>query len=157
MTKRQHLNHELFEQKHELERAIAVLRVLQFGTDQEATASLARLRLGSSVEQEYQLLLPQLSQPATSSTDAIPQRQLLTPAIEHPEGPTPWSYPVGGGYVEWNRIGTDPMGWTNPLSPVSQPSSATGNSTAESPYLDITTATPGSNDASDEQHSYLGG
>lgn len=155
MTKRQHLNHSLFEQKSELDRATAVLHVLQYGSDQEATASLARLRLGSSVEQEYHHLLPQMSQ--LFPTENIPQVQLPTPAIEHPDGPTPWGCP-GGGYVDWSRVGTDPMGWTNPLSPVSQPSSATATSTGESPYLDITTATPGSsNGASDEQHSYLGG
>lgn len=156
MTKRQHLNHELFEQKHELERALAVLQVLQFGSDQEATASLARLRLGSSVEQEYHRLLAQVPQPGMLSADSMPQSQLPTPAIENPEDPTPWGYPVGG-CVDWNRIGTDPMGWTNPMSPTSQPSSAKANSSSESPHLDITAATPGSNDTSDGQHSCLGG
>lgn len=158
MTKRQHLNHELLEQKNELERAVAVLRVLQYGTDQEATASLARLRFGSSIEQEYLRLLPQAQQPLPLPTGSAAQGQLPTPATEQPEGPTPWGCPVGG-YVGWNAVAAETTGmdWTNPLSPVSQPSSATANSTAESPFLDLMAATPGSIDAGDEQHLYLGG
>lgn len=59
MTKRQHLRHELSEQRQELDHALVVLRVLQAGSDEEAAQSLARLRLGHSVEQEYHYLQSQ--------------------------------------------------------------------------------------------------
>lgn len=153
MTKRQHLNHELVEQKHELERAVAVLHVLQYGTDQEATASLARLRFGSSVEQEYYRLLPQVPDPGVLPNESMPQTQLPTPATERPEGPTPWDCPSGGVYGEWSTMGAESMDWTNPLSPVSQPSSTT----AVSPYLDMKSTTPNSNDIGDDPHSCIGG
>jgi len=150
MTKRQHLNHELVGQKQELERAVAVLHVLQYGTDQEATASLARLRFGCTVEQEYYRLLPQLPEPGTFPTENVPQNQLPTPATERPDGPTPWGC-SGGVYGEWMEV--EPMSWTNPLSPVSQQSSTT----AVSPYLDMKANTPGSTDVGDEPHSCIGG
>lgn len=156
MTKRQHLNHELIEQKLELERAVTVLRVLQYGTDQEATASLARLRLGGSVEQEYCHLQPHVAQPANLMNQGMSQPQLPTPANEYPESLAPWSCPAGG-YVEWNALGARPMEWANPISPVSQPASSTGRSTAESPFLDGTAAAPGGNDAGDRKLSYIGG
>ncbi|KAF7185840.1 hypothetical protein HII31_12713 [Pseudocercospora fuligena] len=54
MTKRQQLRLDLHEQKDELDRAMSLLNHLQKGTDQEATEMLARLRIGQSIESEYQ-------------------------------------------------------------------------------------------------------
>ena len=54
MTKRQQLRLDLHEQKDELDRAMSLLTHLQKGTDQEATEMLARLRIGQSIESEYQ-------------------------------------------------------------------------------------------------------
>ncbi|CZT19585.1 uncharacterized protein RCC_05436 [Ramularia collo-cygni] len=158
MTKRQHLNNELVGQKFELERAIAVLHVLQYGTDQEATASLARLRLGSSIEQEYFRLLPQIpSLDAIVSAKSLDRTQLPTPANEQSEGPRSWGCLARGTYGEWNTTGMDSMDWTKPVSPMSQHSSTMMDNTAAGPYLDMKAGTPNGNDIGEEPLSCIGG
>ncbi|KAF2217872.1 hypothetical protein CERZMDRAFT_4540, partial [Cercospora zeae-maydis SCOH1-5] len=53
MTKRQQLRHDLSDRSLELERAMGVLTHMQQASDHEAAESLARLRIGSSIESEY--------------------------------------------------------------------------------------------------------
>lgn len=56
VTKRQHLRLELVEQTQQLERVNTVMDVLRHGTGEQATSTLARLRMGYSVEDEYNLI-----------------------------------------------------------------------------------------------------
>lgn len=51
MTRREYLSRRYYEQRGELEQAMAVLRFLQHGTDSEAVELLARLRLGAGITQ----------------------------------------------------------------------------------------------------------
>lgn len=53
MTKRQHLRQEYTEQRRELGNALTILDILRSGTDQEATETLAHLRLGQTLDQAY--------------------------------------------------------------------------------------------------------
>lgn len=53
ITKRQQLQHDSFDNEVKLERAMRILSHLQQGSDQEAAECLARLRLGSSLDDEY--------------------------------------------------------------------------------------------------------
>jgi hypothetical protein len=171
MTKRQHLNNELSEQKEELTRAKAVLRVLQFGTDQEATASLARLRIGSTVSQEYQLLQTQALPPASGSEtakvldNAIQRRAIPVPSSSQSDAPIPWTrpsvtepYPAARQY-EWDDSASEQLAdWMQPLSPVSKDgSTAAVYNSADSPFFDKSLPTPGSEAPADERAQCIGG
>ncbi|KAF2164424.1 hypothetical protein M409DRAFT_56689 [Zasmidium cellare ATCC 36951] len=51
MTRRQHLRQEFDEQRRELDSAMNILDVLRHGSDQEATETLARIRLGETLRE----------------------------------------------------------------------------------------------------------
>lgn len=51
MTRRQHLRQELADQRRELDSAMNILDVLRHGSDQEATETLARIRLGQTLRE----------------------------------------------------------------------------------------------------------
>ncbi|SMR51243.1 unnamed protein product [Zymoseptoria tritici ST99CH_1A5] len=166
MTKRQHLNNELSEQKSELTQASAVLRVLQFGTDQEATASLARLRIGSTVGQEYQLLQAH-SKP--SLPEGVPvhvsrqQRAINTTRLQS-ETFAPWGCPPtteafsGSQQYEWDDSASDQLAdWPQPCQIAREDSSGTVYSAVDSPLLDMALPTPASDGSLDDRKPCIGG
>lgn len=90
MTRREHLRHELNDQKHELDRKTAILRVMQTGSDHEATTMLARLRMGLSIDQAYEMLVEEsegrepYGTPDGDSIDAKTTSTVLDGAGESP-------------------------------------------------------------------------
>lgn len=87
VTRREHLRRQYEEQKSELDRAHAVLAILQGGSDHEAAQCLARLRIGYTVDEVYQMigsntfilnsrnLSPEAARVATQLGQAMPQWQ----------------------------------------------------------------------------------
>lgn len=87
VTRREHLRRQFEEQRGELDRAHAVLAFLQGGSDHEAAQCLARLRIGYTVDEVYQMigsntfllnsrhLSPEAARVATQLGQAIPQWQ----------------------------------------------------------------------------------
>lgn len=87
VTRREHLRRQYEEQKSELDRAHAVLAFLQGGSDHEAAQCLARLRIGYTVDDVYQMLgsvtftldsgqlSPEAARVATQLGQALPQTQ----------------------------------------------------------------------------------
>ncbi|GIZ43296.1 hypothetical protein CKM354_000652800 [Cercospora kikuchii] len=67
MTKRQQLRNDLSDRSLELERAMGVLTHMQQASDHEAAESLARLRIGSSIESEYLRIQSQRASRSPSS------------------------------------------------------------------------------------------
>ncbi|PPJ61368.1 hypothetical protein CBER1_09463 [Cercospora berteroae] len=77
LTKRQQLQYDLVDRGRKLEHAVGILEHLQSSSDQEAAESLARLRLGSSIEDEY--LRIQAFSPRSST-----QRTHSSKDLQHP-------------------------------------------------------------------------
>lgn len=86
------MQQEIEERREELERANAVLHVLREGTDVEASTVLARLRVGNSIESEYERLQQVRGQHSTSATSTSSQctnspRTSLTQGFEQAPAP----------------------------------------------------------------------
>lgn len=86
MTKRQQLRSDLTTSQNDLQLAMGILDNMRTGTDLEATESLARLRIGSSLESEYHRIQANRPQGAdsSSSTSGLSRRtqQITTEADE---------------------------------------------------------------------------
>ncbi|PIA94709.1 hypothetical protein CB0940_08821 [Cercospora beticola] len=81
LTKRQQLQYDLDDRGRKLEHAMGILDHLQSGSDHEAAESLARLRTGSSIEDEYrriQAFSPRSSTQRTTSSEEL-QRSIDKP------------------------------------------------------------------------------
>lgn len=81
LTKRQQLQYDLVDRGRKLEHAMGILDHLQSGSDHEAAESLARLRIGSSIEDEYrriQAFSPRSSTQRTNSSEEL-QRSIDKP------------------------------------------------------------------------------
>lgn len=94
MTKREYLRHEHTGQKQELERVTAVLRMLQQGTDHEATEMLARLRMGATVDDAYELMFEGRSR--SREPYRSPSDEAIDPALTASEGATESPYAMEG-------------------------------------------------------------
>jgi hypothetical protein len=75
MSKRQQLYHSLSERQQELEYATGVLHHLQTSSDQQATESLARLRIGETVRSEYFRIHSRNQVPLEYRSDHSPQSE----------------------------------------------------------------------------------
>lgn len=87
LTKRQQLQYDLVDRGRKLEHAMGILEHLQSGSDQEAAESLARLRTGSSIEDEYrriQAFSPRSSTQRTHSSEEL-QRPIDGPDKAGPD------------------------------------------------------------------------
>ncbi|KAM3416241.1 hypothetical protein BST61_g7847 [Cercospora zeina] len=86
LTKRQQLQYDLVDRKRKLEHAMGILDHLQHSSDHEAAESLARLRIGASIEDEYRRI--QACSPR-SSTQRNPAIDDLDHPIEEPDKTAP--------------------------------------------------------------------
>ncbi|KAF2207941.1 hypothetical protein CERZMDRAFT_101963 [Cercospora zeae-maydis SCOH1-5] len=82
VTKRQQIQYDLVDKQIELEHAMKILSHLQQSSDHEATESLARLRLGSSIEDEYRYISSPFS-PFSLSESSFPAQHGLPDGKQH--------------------------------------------------------------------------
>ncbi|KAF2214111.1 hypothetical protein CERZMDRAFT_96139 [Cercospora zeae-maydis SCOH1-5] len=78
-TKRQQLQYDLVDRKRKLEHAMGILDHLQHSSDHEAAESLARLRIGTSIEDEYRRI--QTCSPLSSTQRTVSSDDLDRPII----------------------------------------------------------------------------
>lgn len=131
MTKRQQLRYDLSERQEQLERAMGILHHMQQGTDHEATESLARLRIGQSIDSEFRRIqshhvsahtdgcgssaqsrrtptaASQADESCESYANLMAENQrllhLLTPRMDDSEMRDNWPYPQQGATEEWSK------------------------------------------------------